>query len=73
MPRVWVPAWVTMPLALLGVVYVVTEPLFRNLAVYVIALWLALVVGLAYRRRWKVTVLERTNEHTVVRVERRRS
>jgi hypothetical protein len=69
--RYWLPGWVTAPLALLGVVYIVTEPLFRNLGVYFVALWIAFVVGLYYRRRWKVTVLERSNDHTVVRLERR--
>jgi hypothetical protein len=60
-----------MPLAFLGVVYVVTAPLTRNLGVYIVALWVAFVLGLAYWRRWKVTVLERTHSHTVVRIERR--
>jgi hypothetical protein len=58
-------------MAFLGVVYVVTAPLTRNLGVYIVALWVAFALGLAYWRRWKVTVLERTPSHTVVRIERR--
>jgi hypothetical protein len=70
--RIWVPFWITAPLALLGLVYVVTEPFFRNLGVYLVALWAAFVVGLAYRRRWTRTVLEEDSEHIVVRLDRRR-
>jgi hypothetical protein len=62
--KVRIPAWLSLALAWLGVVYIVF-PLGQNWYEYGFALFVAVMIGVYVARRHRVTVLQRT-EHGAV-------
>jgi hypothetical protein len=65
-----IPLWVAWPLFYLGAWYVLAFPLGLDWLGYGVSLAFAIVIGAFARRRYQVTVLERSDRGTVYWVRR---
>jgi hypothetical protein len=69
--RTIAPLWLSIPLACLGVVFIIAKPLGFDWFMYGSALVIAAAAGLWAARRYEQTVLERSEQGVVVRFRRR--
>jgi hypothetical protein len=60
------PAWVSIPLVWLGMVFVIFTPLGVDWFLYGLALFMAVLLGLWAKRRYRVTVLSRAERSVVM-------
>jgi prepilin signal peptidase PulO-like enzyme (type II secretory pathway) len=68
---IMLPYWLSAPLALLGAFFLVFVPFGIDWSDYAAALVIAAAFGWYMRRRWAVTVLERTDKGAVYCVRKR--
>jgi hypothetical protein len=65
------PLWLSLPLAFLGIALTILYPFGPNWPFYIVALLVAVWSGWWVRRRFVITVLERSDRSVVFRMERR--